>query len=98
MAKKRDLDTPQKVRTPMAELEVLARVKGSVEWTIMKRWMNRYLEKLAKDSFWKHERRGDFEIRHAEDRGQGIGLKTLVRVVEAAGKKLEQMEEKKKNA
>ena len=96
MAKKRTLDTPQKVRTPMAELEVLARVGGSVEWAIMKRWMNRYLEKLAKDSYWNHESNTNFEIRHAEDRGQGIGLKTLVRVVEGAGKRLEQME--KKNA
>ena len=97
MAKKRDLDTPQKVRTPMAELEVLARVKGSVEWTIMKRWMNRYVQNLMKTSFNLPENASNFKARHAEYAGQALGLKTFVRVVERAGKKLEKME-KKENA
>jgi hypothetical protein len=96
MAKK-DLDKPQKIKTPLEELEVLANLKEKVEWAIAKRWINRYILNLQKVSFRLDETLPNFVSRHAELIGQAVGLRTFVRAIEKAGKKLDEMEEKKKN-
>ena len=45
------LDRPQKVRTTLEELEVLASLKDSVQWAIVKRIALRYITKIKSASF-----------------------------------------------
>ena len=96
MAKK-DLDSPQKIKTPLEELEVLSRLKEMVEWTIAKRWINRYIQNLMKSSFKLLENDPNFQSRHADYAGQAFGLKTFVKFIEKTGKKMEEMEKKREN-
>ena len=95
MARKKELDKPQKVRTTVEELEVLARLKETVEWAILKRWMGRYINNLMKVAFNLSYASPDFKVRHRGITSEARAFKNLVRVVEKAGKKLEKMEEKK---
>jgi len=91
---KKNLDSPQKIKTPLEELEVLSRLKEMVEWVIIKRWINRYILNLQKVSFRLMEDEPNFKSRHAELVGQAIGLRTFVRAIEKSGKKMEEMEKK----
>ena len=47
----KQLDKPEKVRTSLEELEVLLRLKESVEFAILKRWIVRYISHLKSVSF-----------------------------------------------
>lgn len=94
MAKKK-LDSPYKIKTPLEELEVMARLKETVEWTILKRWIVRYINNLMKASFKLMESDSNLSVRHAEFAGQALGLKMMIRYVEKAGIKLEDEEKKK---
>lgn len=88
--KKKQLDKPEKVRTSTEELEVLLRLKESVEWVILKRWIMRYVSHLKSVSFKLLETDAHYlSVRHAEFAGQALGLKQLIRAVENSGKKLE---------
>ena len=88
--KKKILDRPQKVRTSLEELEVLARLKDSVEWAIVKRLASRYVSNLQKASFKLIETDPHYlSVRHAEFAGQALGVRTLIRLVEKASEKLE---------
>lgn len=91
---KKSLDSPQKIKTTLEELEVLSRLKEMVEWVIVKRWINRYIENLRKVSFCLLEDNPSFKSKHAELAGQAIGLRTLVKYIEKAGKKMEEMEKR----
>ena len=91
---KKQLDSPQKIKTPLEELEVLSNLKELVEWSIAKRWINRYITNLQKVSFKLDESQPNFAPRHAELVGQAIGLRTFVKSIEKVGKKIEEMEKK----
>lgn len=93
--RKKELDTPRKVRTTVEELEVLARLKETVEWAIFKRLTNRYIHNLMRISFKLVEGDPNFSSRHAELAGRALGLKIIIRIVERAGRKLEELEKKK---
>jgi len=93
--RQKELDKPQKVRTTVEELEVLARLKGTVEWAILKRWMGRYINNLMRISFNLSYASPDFMVRHRGLTAEARAFKALVRVVEKAGVKLEKMESKK---
>lgn len=91
--KKKNLDRPEKVKTSLEELEVLSRLKNTVEWDIVKRIASRYIENLRKASFKLDERDPSYlAARHAELTGQALGIRVLIRHIDEAGKKLEKME------
>jgi hypothetical protein len=88
--KKKILDRPEKVRTSTEELEVLLRLKESVEWSILKRWIMRYISHLKSVSFKLLETDAHYlAVRHAEFAGQALSLKELIKAVENSGKRLE---------
>jgi hypothetical protein len=90
---KKDLDKPQKVKTSLDELEVLLRLKETVEWAIFKRLAQRYIFNLQKASFKLIETDAHYlSVRHAEFAGQALGIRQLIRMVENSGKKLEKEE------
>lgn len=92
--KKKQLDSPQKVKTTLEELEVLTRLKNTVEWAIVKRLAERYITNLQKVSFKLMETNEHYlAVRHSEFAGQALGIKSLIKLVEDSGKKLEKMEE-----
>lgn len=91
--KKKDFDRPTKVRTQLDELEVLAKLKDSVEWAVVKRIALRYIGNLRRASFKLSEMDKDYlAIRHTEFVSQALGIKSLIKIVEGSGKKLERME------
>lgn len=90
---RKKLDRPQKVRTSLEELEVLARLKDSVEWAIVKRIAQRYARRMEKASFKLTEENPAYlAARHAEFAGQVLGIKMLIKMVDESGKKLEKEE------
>jgi hypothetical protein len=97
---KKSLDKPQKVKTTLDELEVLSRLKVSVEWSILKRIMKRYIENLKSISFnltyfspdHKLVDPAEFMIRHRDTTAQARAFKSLVKIVENADKKMEEEE------
>lgn len=90
---KKDIDRPQKVRTQLDELEVLTRLKDTVEWAIVKRIANRYISNLRRASFKLSEMDKDYlAIRHTEFVSQALGIRNLIKIVDGAGKKLEKTE------
>lgn len=87
------LDTPKKVKTDLEELEVLVRLKESVEWVIVKRIAARYIQNLRMASFKLTEENPAYlAARHAEFAGQALGIRMLIRMVDESGKKLEKEE------
>lgn len=97
---KKKLDTPQKVRTTLEELEVLAQLRGSVEWAILKRIMQRVIDNLKNYSFnMPYSLPPDqFKVVHREVTARASAYKDLVKIVERADKKREEMEKNGKPA
>jgi hypothetical protein len=94
---KKILDKPEKVRTSLEELEVLSKLKDSVEWVIVKRMAGRYIQNLRKASFKLIETNPNYlAVRHAEFAGQALGIKSLIRLVDESGRRHEKLENKKK--
>lgn len=90
---KKGLDRPQKVRTQLDELEVLARLKDSVEWAVVKRIAIRYIGNLRRASFKLSELDPHYlAVRHTEFVSQALGIRNLIKIVDNAGKKLDKME------
>ena len=88
-------DRPEKIRTRPEELEVLMRLKGTLEWAIFKRYAQRYIGNLRRASFKLTEEKPNYlAVRHAEFAGQALGIKQMIKLVENAGQRLEKMEEK----
>lgn len=91
----KNLDRPQKVRTTIDELEVLSKLKDSVEWAIAKRVAARYILNLKSASFKLSELDPHYlAVRHTEFVSQALGIKTFIKMIENAGKKLEEEERK----
>ena len=95
MPRKKNLDKPQKVRTTLEELEVLARLKDSVEWAIVKRVANRYNHNIKNASFKLIESNPNYlAARHAEFAGQVFGIRQLIKIIDKSGERLEREEKK----
>ena len=94
MAKKKNLDRPEKVRTSLEELEVLARLNGSVEWVVLKRVMQRYVNQLKSFAYnLPYSLDGEsFKVKHRESTAQALGFKRLIKLVERADKEMEKQE------
>jgi hypothetical protein len=86
----------KKVKTTLEELEVISEFKESTEWTIVKRWANRYINNLRRKAFKIPEQHPNFTLEHVDYTGQARGIKALIGAVDNAGKKLEKREKKKK--
>jgi len=91
---KKDIDRPQKVRTTLQELEILENLKDSVEWAILKRFANRYIDNLRKISFKLLQSDANFIVKHTELTGQALGIRVLMRMVEEAGTRKEREEKR----
>lgn len=90
---KKSLDRPSKVRTELNELEVLARLKDSVEWAIVKRLALRYIGNLRRASFKLTEENPTYlAVRHAEFAGQALGIKNIIKIIDNSGKRLSKLE------
>jgi hypothetical protein len=82
---KKVLDRPEKVTSTLEELQVLSRLKDSVEWAIVKRTASRYILNLQKASFKLIESDPHYlSVRHAEFAGQALGIRNLIKLVEKA--------------
>lgn len=91
MPKKKD--RLKKIRTTTEELEVLARLKDTTDWGIVKRVANRYKMGLRRRAF--RVGLGDPQksaVTLADMQGQAHGIDLLIRFVDNAGKKLEKNE------
>jgi len=88
--KKRDslIPMPEKIKTPIEELEVLARFADSIEFQVLKRVARRYTENLKTQSFTLREEDLQFAIKHTRYVEQAVGMGLLIKVVEAAQKEL----------
>lgn len=95
--KKRDdiLPMPEKVKTPIEELEVLADLEGTVYFQVLKRVARRYTENLKTQSFTLNASDPNFAVKHTRFVEQAVGMNLLIKVVEAARK---QLNEEDKNA
>lgn len=91
--KKKNLDRPQKVRTTIEELEVLAKLKETVEWAIVKRVASRYIQNLKTKAFKVPENHPYFREEHIDYTGQARGIRFLIQMIDDSGKKLEKIEE-----
>lgn len=79
-----------KIRGTIEELELMANFKESNEFVVLKRWSRRYISNLRRVSFKLTEQDPHYlAIRHAELAGQALGIKTLIKMIEGSGKKLE---------
>jgi hypothetical protein len=88
--KKRDdlIAMPEKVKTPIEELEVLAKFADSIEFQVLKRVARRYTENLKTQSFTLREEDPQFAIKHTRYVEQAVGMGLLIKAVEAAQKEL----------
>lgn len=87
------------IKTPGDELEVLAGLKDTMEWEVIKRWMTRYIENIKSTSFTLNMSDERHRYRHTDYYGQAYGLKQLREAIEGAGReaaKLRAKEEAKK--
>ncbi len=83
--KRKILDKPEKVKSSLEELEVLSRLKDSVEWAIVKRLASRYIFNLERASFKLMETDPHYlAVRHAEFAGQALGIRNLITLVQKA--------------
>lgn len=90
---KKDLDRPQKIKTSTEELEVLNRLKESIEWVIFKRLCMRYIGHIKSVSFNLIESDGHtLSVNHAGLRGEVRGIKRAIKIVEESGRKIEELE------
>ena len=86
--RKKILDRPEKIKTSLEELEVLGGLNGSVEWAIIKRLAERYINNLRRISF-KLPEDDTLKVRHAGLLGEALGIRNLIRLVEKAQERLE---------
>lgn len=83
---------PEKVKTPLEELEVLAKFADSIEFQVLKRVARRYTENLKTQSFTLREEDPHFQIKHTRYVEQAVGMNLLIKAVETAQKELSQKE------
>lgn len=74
----------EKVKTPIEELEVLAELRDSVQFVILKRVARRYIEYLKAMSFTISADDPNLAIKHATYLHEARGIETLIKMVEGA--------------
>jgi len=82
------LPTPGEVKTPMEELEVLAELRESVQFQVLKRVARRYAENLKSLSFTLREEDPHFAIKHTRYVEQAVGMNLLIKIIENARKEI----------
>lgn len=90
---KKNVDKPDKIKTPLEELEVLSQLKNTTYWAIFKRLADRYINNVIKLSF--NIPKSDIEkftLEHTRYFGQVEGIKMLIKLVEESGKKAEELD------
>jgi hypothetical protein len=92
--KKRDdiLPSPEEVKTPMDELEVLAEFSDSVYFQVLKRVARRYVENLKNQSFTLREEDPQFAIKHTRYVEQAVGMQLLIKIITEAKKEMVKFE------
>ena len=90
----KDENKPKKIRTTLEELEVMEKLRDSIEWAVMKRWMQRYINNLKNIGFnLSYSASGeDFKVAHRDLTAEARAFKNLVRMVEKASERLEERE------
>lgn len=85
----------KKVVTPLEELEIVSKLKDTVEWECAKRMAKRYIQNLKDVSFSLSEMNGNYlQIRHADCVGQARGILYFIKMIDTANKKASQLEVK----
>jgi hypothetical protein len=94
MSKKRDnlFGSPEELRTPLDELEVLAELSGTVYFQVLKRVARRYAENLKNLSFSLREEDPQFAIKHTRYVEQAVGMQLLIKAINDAKKEVEAVE------
>lgn len=83
----------EQIRTPLAELQVLANGVDTPFFKVLKRWARRTTEHLKNLSFTLKESDPNFKVKHVRYIEQAVGMELLIRAVEGASKELDKMEE-----
>lgn len=83
-----------KIKTPLAELQAMSNLADSPVFQVIKRWARRYSENLKNKSFRLNAQDSNFQILHTRYLEQAVGMEILIRAVEGASKKLEELEKK----
>jgi hypothetical protein len=91
---KKALDNSKKIKTPLEELDVLSKLKDSVEWDIFKRLCKRYIEGLKNSSFDLIQSDPKFVLKHTDLRGQAFGIRMIVKIVEESSRERDKLEKK----
>lgn len=86
------LPTPEKVKTPHEELQVLAEMSNTVYFTVLKRVARRYTENLKTQSFTLREEDPHFAVKHARYVEQAVGMNLLLKIIDGAQAELNKME------
>ena len=83
---------PRAIRSTTEELEVMSGFSVTTEWTVLKRWANRYIGNLRRKAFKIPESHPNFKLEHVDYTGQARGIRALINAVESSGNKLESRE------
>lgn len=93
MKKDELIPRPEEVKTPLAELRVMANGANSTFFQVQKRWARRYAEQLKNKSFRLSAGDPKFATKHTEYLHQAVGMELLIRLIEGASKKIDETEE-----
>ena len=95
MRRKKDeiLPSPEKVRTPLEELQVLSELSNTVYFQVLKRVARRFAENLKNMSFTLREEDPQFAIKHTRYVEQAVGMNLLLKAISDAKKEIEKFEE-----
>ena len=82
----------EEIKTPAAELQVMANLAGTTQFSILKRWVRRYTDNLRTKAFRLNPADKDFAFKHQSYFQQAIGMEVMLRAVENAQNELDIME------
>ena len=77
----RVIDKPQKIKTPLAELELLAQLSDTEYFVVLKRLVRRYVENMKSLSFSLREEDPQFAIKHTRYVEQAVGMEMLIKAI-----------------
>lgn len=82
----------EEIKTPVAELQVMANLAGTTAFSILKRWVRRYTDNLRTKAFRLNPSDKDFIVKHEGYVEQAIGMEIMLRAIENAQDELDKME------
>jgi len=93
--KKKDgiLPLPEKIKTPIEELEVLSELENTVFFQVLKRVARRYTEHLKSQSFTLDATDPNFQVKHTRYVEQAVGMNLLIKIIENSPAQLNRAEE-----